>query len=169
MSYISFFFLSINSVLQILMLSPFYQIKLLRILVGTFEFHSTWGLKTTLEVHLGDLFLANRDVFKSSRIIIDPVKQFTNAVKRCCSPPPDPYTEALICGGDGAWRWLGLGDIMRGCPDGGYGALIRGWNPGLSLQHVRTEQGYDLLWNKKLVHTRRQICQHLDHDQPAEL
>lgn len=110
MSYISFFFLSINSVLQILMLSPFYQIKLLRILVGTFEFHSTWGLKTTLEVHLGDLFLANRDVFKSSRIIIDLVKQFTNAVKRCCSPPPDPYTEALICGGDGAWRWLGLGE-----------------------------------------------------------
>ena len=101
MLYISFFFLSINSVLQILILSPFYQIKLLGFLVATFEFHSTWGLETTLEVHLGDLFLANRDVFKSSRIIIDPSCE---VVYRCCEEMLLP-TRRVICWSPNLWGW----------------------------------------------------------------
>ena len=90
-----------------------YQIKLLRILVALFEFHSTWGLETTLKVHLGDLFLANRDVSKTSRIIIDPyLWSRLQMLWRDAAPHPrNSYVEALICGGDGVWRWLGLGEM----------------------------------------------------------
>lgn len=104
MLYISFFFLSINCVLQILILSPFYQIKLLRFLMGTFEFHSTWGLETILEVHLGDLFLANREVFKSSRIIIDP---YLWSSLQMLLPTP-----RVICWSPNLWGWWCL-EVIR--------------------------------------------------------